>query len=402
MPGFDSLFAEIIVTVDDPDLLRRIRAVLQPAGYTVRTAQSGAIALKAKQERPPALFLIGDPVEGADSFSLVRSLKAGQPFVPVIFMAAGENGAMATALNAGADEFIRLPIDNAELLARTRAMLRLKSTTDHLTDLNASLEQKVVERTRQLEKIHDQLHHAEKLASLGRLAASIAHEINNPLAAMMTYLDLIGMQLPADSPIQEDVRVIQRQANHIAQLVRNLRDFSKPPKKEHAPLVLNSMLEEVLTLASKDLEKNKIQVSWQLAPDLLPVMASAEQLSQIILNLVINARDAMPAGGKLHLRSSPFDACSRIDICDTGSGIEPDQLERIFEPFFTTKGENGTGLGLSVSYSIMQDHGGFIHVDSTPGQGTTFKLGLPGMDRLEQGANCQDCPLKQACQQTIE
>ena len=402
---FDLLFADIIIADNDPDLLRRMRIVMLSAGYSVHTLQECAAVLASVRKQPPDLLLLGADLKDASGYDLMRTLRADAsvPFIPIIFIAKSDQHAdVATALNAGADDFIRLPVDNPELLVRTRALLRLKASSDYLAQLNVTLEEKVRQRTQQLEKIYEQLRHTEKLASLGRLAASIAHEINNPLAAILTYLGLIEVQTPKDSPVQEDVQIIQRQVNAIARLVRDLRDFSKPPRKERAPLVLNSVLEEVLVLTGKDLEGRNIQVQRQLDPDLQPILASSEQMGEIFLNLIMNARDAMSAGGILQVSSFSFDSCSQVQITDTGDGMPADVLERIFEPFFTTKGDHGTGLGLSVSYSIVQDHGGYLQVRSAPGQGATFMLGLPGLEKTNRGINCLVCPVREPCEQAWE
>lgn len=395
---FDLLFAEIIIAESDGELSRRMHVVMQSAGYSVRTVSNSSALFETVRKRQPNLLLLGAGLN--DGFDVIRSLKADAslPFIPVIFIAkSAERTPIAAALNAGADDFILTPIDHAELLMRARSMLRLKASSDKLAELNATLEQKVIERTQQLEKVYDQMRHAEKLASLGRLAASIAHEINNPLAAILTYLDLIKMQLSPDSPVREDVQIVEHQVNAIGRLVRDLRDFSKPPRKDRAPVLLNSVVENVLLLTGKDLEHRKIRVERDLDASLPPVLASSEQIGEILLNLVMNARDAMPQGGALRIRTNSSDQCSRVQVSDTGSGIEPDALERIFEPFFTTKGEHGTGLGLSIAYSIVQDHGGYLKVQSVPAQGTTFTLGLPGMEKAQEGISCQECSLRELC-----
>ncbi len=398
---FDLLFAEIVVADQDADFLRSIRVVLQAAGYSVRSKPDGGSVLEMVRARPPALLILGNHLQDMSGCDLIRTVRGDVqlPFIPVIFITSGQGGDHLTAaLNAGADDVIHKPIINAELLVRVRAMLRLKKVTQNLADLNATLEQKVIDRTRQLEEAHNQLRHAEKLASLGRLAASIAHEINNPLTAILTYLGIMRMQAPPGGDIQEELVIIENQVHAIAKLVRELRDFSKPPRKERFPVVLNSILEEVLALTARDLQAHRIVLDVDLDPNLMPVMASDQQMAQVILNLVMNARDAMPDGGKLTIQSRSLDGdCCWVQIADTGVGIDETVLPHIFEPFFTTKGERGTGLGLSISYRIVEEHGGKVAVYSEAGKGTTFVIILPSIGKIKVGEDCVTCTHYQKC-----
>ncbi len=377
---FGTLFADILIVDHTPDLVQAVRSVLQAAGYTVRSADSGASALESVSAQLPDLILLEIKLPDEDGHHLIRHIKANAelPFIPVIGMAASPTQEEITAaLNAGADEFIHKPVDNAELLTRVRAMLRLKATTDQLADLNATLEQKVIERTRELEQAQASLRHTEKLSALGRMAASIAHEINNPLGAILLHLYLIQKALPTDSPILQDLDVIQNQVESIGRLVEQLRSFSKPPRQDRRPVSLNEVLEGVLTLTGKDLQKHNIRIETDLDPTLPAIVASPNQLEEVFLNMVINARDAMPDGGALTIATAANGQYIQARVADTGTGIPSDVVDRIFEPFFTTKGEEGTGLGLAISHSIVEDHGGAIRVESQPQQGTTFIIQFP-------------------------
>lgn len=397
--SFNHLFADIFAITFDTQLNRNLRQVLQAAGYSFHSTNNPLQALSVINNQPPQLLIITSSPEECQSPDLIRQVKNNPalPFIPIIFVANGSSQELSSALAAGADDFLSQPVENANLLMRTRAMLRLKAASDELQTLNATLEQKVFERSAQLEQAHNQLAHAEKLSSLGRLAASIAHEINNPLAAIGGYLDLIQNQIPADSPLQQDIEVISEQVKIISGLASDLRDFSRPPRKERFPVQLNTIVEDVVKLTGKELERSKVQTDIRLSPHTQPVLASAAQLSEVILNLIMNARDAMQSGGTLKIFSGPYQDCSWVQISDTGSGIDPNNIERIFEPFFTTKGERGTGLGLSITYSIIQDHGGHIAVRSAPGQGTAFRLHVPGIDKSQQNITCTVCAIHSEC-----
>lgn len=372
------LFSDILIADDAADFVRSIRPVLQSAGYTVRSASDGEALLGAVQMACPDVLLLSATLPKMGGCEVARQLKGdeAQSFIPIIMMASEEQLDITAALNAGADEFISKPVDNAELLIRIRAMLRLKHITKDLAELNATLEQKVEERTRELEKAHAKLRHNEKLSALGRLSASVAHEINNPLGAILTHLYLLKKDFSGDSSLKEPLNVIERQVDTIAELVDQLRTFSKPPRKNHRLVDLNNVVESVLTLTGKNLQKKHIQVSVDLGKDPL-VLASADQMEEVFMNLLLNAQDAMPEGGTLKIRTTTDDGHVLACVTDTGKGIEPQIQDHIFEPFFTTKGENGTGLGLAISHSIIEEHNGEISVDSEVGQGTTFTLQLP-------------------------
>ncbi len=375
------LFANILIASTEIEFARQLRIVLQNAGYVVRVVRSSEALLNTLTLAPPDLLLLDAALVDTDRAALVRRIKAhvGQTFMPVIMLAEPTNEVdFAAAINAGADELLDKPFSNAELLVRVRSMLRLKVSTDELRTLNATLEQKVIERTQALEAAHAALRHTEKLSALGRLAASVAHEINNPLSGILTYIYLIKKYetLP-ELQISEDLALIERHVNAIAGLVKQLQNFSKPPQQVRKPVSLAVIWNDVLALVRKDLERRKIQVIFNPPADLPLVMASADQLSEVFMNLTLNARDAMPEGGQLTIQITAEGESLMVGVGDTGIGIPPDVQEHLFEPFFTTKGEQGTGLGLAICYRIIEEHAGEICVDSAPGAGTTFTIRLP-------------------------
>jgi len=384
MLGNDPMFSDVLVISGADEFVRRVRSLLLAAGYTVRSSGSAAAALAAARSTPPDLVLQDAHLADGDGYAIVRTLKAdaGRPFLPIIMVSSQDDPVdIAAALDAGADEFMLQSASHVELLTRVRAMLRLKRATDALTELNATLEEKVAERSRELEQALASLHHAQKLASLGRMGAAIAHEINNPVTGILGLLELIREDCPAHCSVnpnlQPDVSKVEQQIHIIARLVQNLRDFAKPPRRERRPVVLNAVVEDVLALAGKQLQHRHVRVERALDPDLPPVLASAEQMGQVLLNLILNAQDAMPEGGTLTVRTARAPAGVQIQVADTGTGIPPETRDHVFEPFFTTKGEHGTGLGLSICHSIVRDHGGEIVVESRAGQGTTFTIDLP-------------------------
>jgi two-component system NtrC family sensor kinase len=254
---------------------------------------------------------------------------------------------------------------------------------------NASLYDELKTLLREREQAQAQLIHAEKMAALGRLSASIAHEINNPLQAMQTYLTLAQEELGSDQRPEEMNRYLGTVGNEIeriAAIVRRMRDFYRPAREELQPTYLHAVLESVLELTSKQLQHSNVTVQRTWTDYLPEIQANPDHLKQVFLNLVLNSIDAMRAGGVLRISTAmdrmlvsnnqqPLPAV-RIEFSDTGEGIPPEVLPRLFEPFFTTK-ERGSGLGLSVSYGIIQAHNGQIKVESHTGLGTTFTILLP-------------------------
>jgi two-component system NtrC family sensor kinase len=241
---------------------------------------------------------------------------------------------------------------------------------------NARLYSELADFARELERSQAQLIQAEKLAATGRLAASLAHEINNPLQAIHNCLHLV-----VDRPLTEEKKeyylgLAQAEVERLITLVQRTLEFYRPSQGRPIATQVNRLIENVLALSNKRLEHGRVQVRTQLQPDVTPITAVPDQLTQVFLNLIVNAVEAMPEGGTLTIRSTLHDSQLAIEVQDTGQGLTPDEVTRIFEPFYTTKA-GGTGLGLAVSYGIIQQHGGRIEVQSMPGQGTTFTVLLP-------------------------
>lgn len=223
-----------------------------------------------------------------------------------------------------------------------------------------------------------QLIQSEKMAATGRLAASIAHEINNPLQAISGCIDLAQATNDPEK-IKRYLGLASTELERLASVVRRMLDFYRPTRTERAPVNVRELIEDVLLLSGKRLQHARVSVNVRWADELPPILGMADQLKQVFLNFVLNAIEAMPQGGTLDIRGQTLDEGGHwvvISIADSGAGIPPQDLERIFEPFFTTKPE-GTGLGLAVSHSIVTQHGGRIIVDSAPGHGTTFTIWLP-------------------------
>jgi two-component system, NtrC family, sensor kinase len=227
-------------------------------------------------------------------------------------------------------------------------------------------------------QLEQQLLQTEKLTSLGLLAAGVAHEVNTPLAVISNYIQMLAKQLPGDDSRQKIIEKIVKQTFRASEIVNNLLNFSRTGASEFGALSLNQVIEETLTLVEHPFRVAHVSVLKSLQEGLPAVKGSGNRLQQVFLNLFLNARDAMPSGGMLEVRTASQNGLVEVEVTDTGTGIPDENLRRIFDPFFTTKATGrGTGLGLSVSYGIVQEHNGRIDVRSTPGKGTSFRLEFP-------------------------
>jgi PAS domain S-box-containing protein len=229
-------------------------------------------------------------------------------------------------------------------------------------------------------RLEEQLQHSEKMASIGLLAAGVAHEVNTPLTGISSYTQMLRDQIQTEDIRYPLLEKIEKQTFRAAKIINNLLNFSRSGSSEFERLDINRVIGDVLSLVEHQMEKARIKVRRELADDLPPVRGNENRLQQVFFNLVLNARDAMPKGGWLTLETRADDDTVIVEVKDTGVGIKREDVKRIYDPFFTTKGiGRGTGLGLSVSYGILQEHGGAIFVESVPGKGTTFQVALPAI-----------------------
>ena len=255
----------------------------------------------------------------------------------------------------------------------------LKRSHDQLEEWGRTLEKKVVERTQELERMQAQLVRSEKLASLGELVAGIAHEINNPLTGILVFSSLIRNDSKLDPSLKNDLDTVIQETERCATIVKGLLDFARESVPEKTWTSLNEILDASLTLVRNQAMFQNITIIRDYSPDIPAILADPHQLEQVIINMLLNAGHAMATGGTLTIVSARATDLNGvlIKIADTGCGIPEENMSRIFDPFFTTKDTSGTGLGLSVSYGIINSHGGSIEVESSVGVGTTFTIKLP-------------------------
>ncbi len=262
----------------------------------------------------------------------------------------------------------------APLFSRENERIGRLVIFDDITD-RAELERRLVQ--------------ADKLSSIGLLAAGVAHEVNTPLTVISTYAQMLARQVADDEQKSRMLEKIARQTFRASEIVNSLLKFSRTPSADMSEVQLNRVIEETLSLLEHQMRKTGVEVRIRLDAALGPIKGNPGKLQQVFLNLFMNARDAMEPGGVLEVETMTVvtatgEKAIAVDVSDTGHGIAPEHLSRIYDPFFTTKSEKkGTGLGLSVTYGIIQEHGGLIEALSRPGGGTTFRLEFPASVRKE-------------------
>ena len=262
---------------------------------------------------------------------------------------------------------------------------QLKDAREEITEWGRTLEERVDQKTEELNRAHEQMLRVEKMASIGKLAAVVAHEINNPLAGILTYAKLLKKQFSRENNRKYDdaissLDLIETESRRCGEIIKNLLTFSRPTSMNHEPADLNAVIDRCVRLVQHQFELQNIQLHLNLAQDLPRVRCDPAQIEQVVLALVMNAIAAMPKGGNLSLCSRRIDESSQVqlEVKDDGTGIPPELMSQMFEPFFTTKERgHGLGLGLAISRMIVERHQGRIDVQSEPGRGATFIITLP-------------------------
>ncbi len=351
-------------------------------------------ALARIQDGGVDLLLTDLRMPDGSALDLLREARHRDLHVPIVVITGqGDEAAAVAAVKLGAYDYI---VKRADYLTQLPYALENAIHRAQLVELNRRLHAELAERRRaeaHRAELEARLRQAQRMESIGRLAGGVAHDFNNFLTAINGYADLIRQGLPPDHPAAADLGRIRTAGERAAGLTRQLLAFSRKQLLQPRVLALNALIAETSTLLER-LVGDDVELVTALDPALGNVRADAGQIEQVIMNLAVNARDAMTRGGTLTVetrnavvdardprRPMPPGAYVVVAVSDTGSGIDADTLPHIFEPFFTTKElGKGTGLGLSTTYGIVKQSGGWIWVDSDPGQGTRFEIHLPRVD----------------------
>ncbi len=385
-----------ILNVDDQDPQRYVKTRdLQQAGFVVLEASTGSEALRAVEENKPPLVLLDVHLPDISGYEVCKQIKRKWPNVMILMTSATfvETDDRILALDSGADTFLAQPSEPLELVAAINALLRIRHTEAALRMANETLEQRVRDRVSELAEANRKLRseiaqreqaeaaliQAEKMQAMGQLTGGLAHDFNNLLQAILGNVDLIRRN-SADARIQRWADSALAATRRGAKLTSQLLAFSRTQKITTVPLDVNALIAGMRDLLNQSLGAN-VTVNIEMDPALPPAMADANQLELAVLNLAINARDAMPNGGALTIATAPaHDDPNTVTlvVSDTGSGMPQEVVERAFDPFYTTKpAGKGTGLGLSQVYGIANQCGGDVSIESEVGKGTTVTLRLP-------------------------
>ncbi len=363
----------ILVVDDDADTRANLCDILELDGYEVVAAGTAAAALAREDwDRYGAVILDRRLPDGMAEDLLPQLRRLAPDAAVMVVTGYADVAATIAAFRLGAADYVLKPISPDEL------RVRLGRIAEHRRDREA-----LRERTEELRVTTQQLWQAARLAGVGELAASIAHELNNPLGTVSLRVEGILAKTQAGDPRRHALEVVAQEVERMARLVGNLLNFSRAGVEKVSTMDVCEEVRRTLELVEHHLRKRQIRTEPEFHPQVPTIYADRQQLRQVFLNLFTNAADAMPTGGRLMPRVRPGTLPQEkpavvVEVADTGSGIQPHLIPRMTEPFFTTKPEGkGTGLGLAICKRIVQQHEGTIQIESCVGAGTTVRVTLP-------------------------
>jgi signal transduction histidine kinase len=371
--------AAILIVDDERSMVCLMEELLAHAGYTnLRSTTDSREVFGLCATLQPDLILLDLRMPNLDGIEVLRRLKQqrAEAYLPVLVLTADvSRESKRAALEAGASDFLTKPFERIELLLRVRNLIEMRRLHRDLRRQNETLEARIQERTHQLLE-------AEKLATMGNLLGGVAHELNSPLSVILGQVGLFASN-GVDPNARTRIKDIGEAAERCVRIVRSFLTMARrhPPERGHVSL--NHLLRDAVELLAFELRIANIEVSFDLAKDLPLVWADGHQLTQVMVNLVMNARQAVqdaapPRRLSLRTRHDAPNRRVRIEVADSGPGIPGEIRAQIFDPFFTTKPEGeGTGLGLALARGIVESHGGAIGVESGPGEGARFVIELP-------------------------
>ena len=392
--------AAVLILEDDPGVARLQRLRLERAGYRVDVATTTAAALHRLRAGGVDLLVLDNRLDnGENGLSFHAGLKDDGLDVPVILVTGYQDDAtIVRALRAGVRDYVFKSVEYLDYLPEAaRRVLDQERTRRELAETARQREQahrELQARTDELRSTTQQLWQAAKLAGVGELAASIAHELNNPLATVHLRLEGVLAKTPADDPRRRALEIVDQEVERMARLVGNLLQFIRPGREQVSTVCIPDEVLKTTELTEPHFRRLNVTVHPEFEP-VPDIFADRQQLRQVFLNLFTNAGDAMPKGGRLTVRVRPGNLSGgrtavAVEVSDTGAGIPADVLPRVFDPFFTTKEEGkGTGLGLAICKRIIDHHHGALEIESEHGRGTTVRVALPIRETTNVNGLCR-------------
>lgn len=383
---------EKILIVDDERMILELTSmVLNSRGFDVSVVDNAQDSYAMIETERPALVLLDYMMPKVNGLEALKEIRRRFPETYVMmFTGKGSEEVAVELMKAGASDYILKPFSNANLVERIENVLRIRSIELRNKELvqeqerlmneierwNQELEERVKQKTLELEKAHREILLTEKLAALGHLSAGMAHEIRNPLNSISLFAQVIRAALENDQEAQSYSDKIISEVERIDQILVKLLSTSKRSQYQLRTIHLDDVLEENLQPFMDQIHVQGVSLQKNLESNTPSILADSGELGQVFSNLFANALFEMKTGGTLSVSLSHDDNEACVTISDTGGGIPEEHLSKIFDPFFTTK-ERGTGFGLSVVLRIVKTYSGRIHVDSVPGKGTSFMICLP-------------------------
>jgi len=361
------LEAPRVLVVDDEEGVRaNVQWVMNRQGFVVDTAASEAEAQERLNAQRYDVIIADMKMDQDESgITVLQWAKSLDPDVEVIILTAyGNLQNAARAMEAGAYSYVEKNVPDVDVFQML--LLKVKQALER---------RKLKEENRQL---HTRLIAYERQATLGVLASAIAHEVNNPLTSILGYTQFALEQIDDASPLRRDLTIIEEQTLRCQTILRHILEFARPDEGEAMPVNLCDAVERMLVLLQRELQRKRVNLERRYADCNALVIATPNQIAQVVMNLMINAMHAMPDGGSIAIETTGGNGTVILRISDTGKGIPPEYLPHIFDPFFTTKEPGkGTGLGLYICKDIITQLHGSIEVESEVGKGTTFTITLP-------------------------
>ncbi len=386
---------KILVVDDEKVILDLTTMVLTSKGYLVETVASGSEALERAEAIRPSLILLDYMMPGMDGLAVLKQLREKLPdSYVVMFTGKGSEELAVELMKSGASDYIRKPFNNHDLVDRIENVLRIRRIEiknrelldererllEEIAGWNCELEQRVAEKTRELNLAQVEIIQAEKLGTLGHLSAGIAHEIRNPLNSISLFAQVLKQRQEGDVDVGNYSDKIISEIDRIDDLLIKLLSVSESSLAETAAVDMSVALSDALADFSSQFSLQNVELKLRLSDNTPPIVANAADIEQVFKNLIANALQEMPDGGTLKVSMSFDENCVSIEFADSGAGIADEHLNRIFDPFFTTK-PKGTGFGLSSVLRIVKNCHGRVAGGNRPEGGAVFSLEFPIKER---------------------